>query len=471
MPTTAELLAALPAETSDARPETAEDLERIFQSLASRPVPTSTLSRFRSLGGLSAKLGLAYLAYWVRSWYLPPERSDKDLLDTNLRAALNTLETMGYLRGAVAKLGQLLTCFPESIPEEFMDALSNLQFQAPPMHYALIREQLFSELGDPEDVFAEFDKQAIAAASLGQVHRARLKTGEEVAVKIQYPGIARTIRVDLRSLKSLMRPFLYNENWRAVEALFDELRLGLESETDYEREAQNLRDVGQQFDGDNHVMVPRVFDRYTTSRVLTMEFVEGRMLDDYLAAHPSQEERDHYGTWISRAMYRLYLNKLLYTDVHPGNFVFMQHGRLGFIDFGNVRRFSDEEWDFHVAVGELRFSTDEAEIRRLCAESALMNEEDRVKYADVVDLIVEWLKHFHEPLVYEGAFDYGNPDYLRRGADLLRRAMKLNWVRQKPQNVFAHRMNFQLPALLFRLRCKVNVPKLIRDEDAGGRDR
>ena len=239
MPTAAELLAALPAEDDKARPNDAAELERIFRALADRPVPTGQLSRFVSLSGLSTKLGLAYLAYWIRSWYLPKDLRERELLDTHLRSALNTLETMGYLRGAVSKLGQLLTCFPESIPDEFVDTLSNLQFQAPPMHYALIREQLLAELGDPEDIFERFDEQAIAAASIGQVHRARLKTGEEVAVKIQYPGIARTIRSDLRNLKSMMRPFLYNENWRAIEALFEEMRVGLDSETDYEREAQN----------------------------------------------------------------------------------------------------------------------------------------------------------------------------------------------------------------------------------------
>ncbi|MEM9656793.1 MAG: AarF/UbiB family protein, partial [Planctomycetota bacterium] len=194
MPTAAQLLAALPAAEDEARPDDAAELERIFCAAAGRPVPTGQLSRLVSLSGLSSRLGLAYLAYWIRSWYLPEDRRERELLDTHLRSALKTLEIMGYLRGAIAKLGQLLSCFPESIPDEFVDALSNLQFRAPPMHYALIREQLLAELGDPEEVFERFDEQAIAAASIGQVHRARLKSGEEVAVKSQYPGIARTIR-------------------------------------------------------------------------------------------------------------------------------------------------------------------------------------------------------------------------------------------------------------------------------------
>ena len=465
MPTAAELLAALPAEAHREQPATGRELERIFRTLSDRPVPTGALKRFGTLGGLSTKLGLAYTAWWVRSWYLPKDRQEKALLDTHLASALKTLETMGYLRGAVAKLGQLLTSFPETIPQEFINALSNLQFQAPPMHFALVREQLFSQLGDPEDIFADFDTQAIAAASIGQVHRARLKSGEEVAVKIQYPGIARTIRADLRGLRSLMRPFLYSEDWRSVEGLFDELRTGLESETDYGQEAQNIREVARMFDDDSQIIVPRVHERFSTDRVLTMDFVEGRTFDDFLATNPSQDVRDEYGRLISLALYRPYRRQLLYNDAHPGNFLFMNNGRLGFIDFGNVRRFSDEEWGFQTAVHDLRFSDDVARIRRLCAESALMTETEQEKHAEVVDVIVAWLHHYNEPLMFDGKFDYGDPGYLQRGSELLQRAMKLNWVRQKPFNLFSHRLNFQLPALFYRLKSRVNVGELLRVED------
>ena len=464
MPSTAELLAALPPDNVKEPAEA--DLEHMLRRLSTREMPTGVVGRMSSLGALSAKLGMAYLAYWIRTWYLPEDKSERALLDTNLRSALNTLETMGYLRGAVAKLGQLLACFPESLPDEFVGTLCNLHFQAPPMHYALIREQLFSELGDPEEIFAEFDKTAIAAASIGQVHRARLHSGEEVAVKIQYPGIARAIRADLRTLKAAMRPLLFNHNWRAVEAQFDELRTGLERETDYAQEAQNTREIGKLF-SEGPVVVPAIMDRYSTQRVLTMEFLSGMTLDEYLRTDPSTEQRDHYGTWISRALFRLYGERLLYTDAHPGNFLFMDGEQLGFIDFGNVRRFTDEEWQFQTAITNLQnTNSDLEEKRRLCAESAMMTETERVKHAEVVDLIVEWLDHYNEPILYEGKFDYGDAAYLQRGAELLRRATKVNWIRQKPQNVFSHRLQFQIPALMHRLRSRVNVPELMRAEKA-----
>src|SRR5205085_4931237 len=127
-------------------------------------------------------------------------------------------------------------------PDEIVATLEHLHFQAPPMHFALLREHVRDELGgDPEEVFAEFDTRAFAAASLGQVHRARLKSGEEVAVKIQYPGIASAIRSDFRNLLALMIPLRISKDWENLEAQLDDLRRVLEAETDYEKEADFQR--------------------------------------------------------------------------------------------------------------------------------------------------------------------------------------------------------------------------------------
>ena len=463
MPTTAELLAALPADYEESSLSHRE-LETVLGSLTNKSVPVGAFRRFCSLGGLSAKLGLAYMAWWARSWYKPTDKSQQDLLETNIRCGLRTLETASYLRGAVSKVGQIASCLPEMMPDEFIDALSHLQFSTPPMHYALIREQLLSELGDPEDVFAEFNENAIAAASIGQVHEARLKTGEKVAVKIQYPGIARSIRADLRNLKTLMRPFLFNDNWKAFLDLFDELRTQLELEADYENEAQNIRDIRKLFVDDQFIVVPQVFDEFSTRRVLTMEFLEGKMLAQYVATNPSQDERDHYGTEISRAQYRTYRNNLLYTDPHPGNFIFMDEGRVGFIDFGNIRRCNEEEWEFVNWANTIRYEKDPAVIRAMCQRSAMMTEEEAKQRPEVLDLIVEMLHHYNEPFTFDGKFDYRDPAYLQRGADLLHRCSKVNWVRQQRINVFTHRIQFMMPALLYKLGARVNVEQVRQEE-------
>lgn len=470
MPTVAELLAALPAEepkSAEIRSRPSSDVQAIFDSLAHRRVPTGGFRRFCSLGGLSAKLATAYLAWWIRSWYKPVAASEQDLLETNLRSALKTLETMGYLRGAVAKVGQLLTNFPESVPREFVDVLGNLHFQAPPMHFSLIREQLLNELGDLEDLFSEIDETAIAAASIGQVHRAKLTTGEDVAIKIQYPGIGRTIQADLRNLKSLMRPMLFNSDWQAVEEMFEEIRTGLDSETDYEQEARNLQDVGRVFQEDDEIVVPHVHERASTRRVLTMDFIPGRTMDEFLLADPSQQQRDDYGEKISRALYRVYLHRMLYSDANPGNFIFMDDDRLGFIDFGNVRRFNESEWEYHCDVSRARQGTPD-DARAICQRSLRMTDEDVRKHPEMLELVIEGYHYYNEPILFEGEFDYGDPEYLRRGADWLARVSKQRWFRQEPVNIFAHRLNFQVPALLYQLKSRVNVPRLVREESEHG---
>ena len=211
--------------------------------------------------------------------------------------------------------------------------------KAPPMHWAaLLREMVRNELGDdPENVFAWFDTHAFAAASLGQVHRARLKSGEEVAVKIQYPGIARAIREDFRNFFLALLPGRLNKDWQNTKDQFHDLRARLERETDYVAEAAVQEKVRALFREDDGIVVPRVYPQYSTARVLTMEFLDGVHIDKFMARNPSQEERNEFAAKIVRAWSRmLYTGRLSHADLHPGNFLFLDDGRLGLIDFGFV---------------------------------------------------------------------------------------------------------------------------------------
>ena len=163
------------------------------------------------------------------------------------------------------------------------------------MHWSLLKEMVHNELGDdPEDRFASFDKRAFAAASLGQVHRARLKTGEEVAVKIQYPGIARTIREDFRNLFFFLLPGRLSRDWENTKEQFDDLRIRLERETDYEQEAAMSERVRKLFREDDGIVVPRVYPEFSTARVLTMDYLEGKTIEQFMATNPSQEERNEF---------------------------------------------------------------------------------------------------------------------------------------------------------------------------------
>src|SRR5262249_549584 len=153
------------------------------------PVPVGAFRRLRVLGTMQAEIGAAYLFLWLRGWFKSAAEKERMQAETQWSTALRVLDTMSYLRGATIKIGQMMANFPGTLPGPFVETFERLHFDAPAMHWSLLREMVHNELGsDPEDYFESLDKRAFAAASLGQVHRGRLKSGQEVAVKIQYPG-------------------------------------------------------------------------------------------------------------------------------------------------------------------------------------------------------------------------------------------------------------------------------------------
>ncbi len=345
MATIAELMKALP-EYQEAAPRHGTPGAALAEA-SYRPVPVGRLRRMGLLLTLQSKIAAAYVFHWVRGWFKDAARRSGCWRSLHWRTAARVLDSMNYLRGAAMKVGQMLANFPDIVPAAFVETLEQLHFEAPPMHWSLLREMVYKELGeDPEDRFAWFDKGAFAAASLGQVHRARLKGGQEAAVKIQYPGIGRTIGEDFRNLFLFMLPARLGADWENTREQFDDLRERLERETDYEREAAMLQKARSLFRDDEGIVIPRVFPECSTRRILTMERLEGMHLNQFLATGPSQAVRNEVAAKMLRAWCRmLYSGRLIYVDFHPGNFIFMEDGRLGIIDFGCMVELDDGLWE------------------------------------------------------------------------------------------------------------------------------
>jgi predicted unusual protein kinase regulating ubiquinone biosynthesis (AarF/ABC1/UbiB family) len=468
-PNVAELIAALPDLDDDRRVEP-DLLHDALSDLARSPGPTGALRRLWVFGGLQAQVALAYLAYWMRSWFQDADRREQDLAETHLRAALKMLRTMGYLRGAATKLGQALANLPNIVPDEIVEALERLHFEAPPMHFALLREHVRNELGrEPEGAFATFDPRAFAAASLGQVHRATLKSGQDVAVKIQYPAIGRSIRSDFRNLSALLLPLRLGRGWEPVKAQLEEVRRVIDQETDYEREAEWQRRARALFHEDDPILVPRVHDELSTRRVLTMEYVEGVHIQAFLADSPSQDLRDHFGTLIVQAGCRLhYGGRLLYADPHPGNYLFRADGRLGFLDFGCVRPYTDREWECNRLADRAIRGGEEEVVRALRASLGL--DENEEFDSEIMGLNIEFGRWIWRPYRQDGPFDFGDPGYLREGVDVFsaiaRARIAAPWL---PMNAFIARWYFGAAAMLYRLRARVDIRSIyLRERVATG---
>jgi predicted unusual protein kinase regulating ubiquinone biosynthesis (AarF/ABC1/UbiB family) len=460
-----EVLSALPAdwEQDDA---SREALSRLAADLSARPVPLGAFRRFRSLGTLSVKVAFAYLAWWLRAGFAEPEARERGRNEVQLRSALEVLRTMGYLRGVMSKFGQLMANYPTVAPERFADIVGKLHFEAPPMHFSLLREQVRAELGkEPQDLFAEFETTAFAAASLGQVHRARLKDGRRVAVKIQYPSIGRTIRDDFRAFSAIVAPMRLSADWTNLKDQWEHMRRMVEEETDYEREAQWLRTARSAFSDEDEIVVPRVHPEYSTRRVLTMDYLDGRHVRAFMASQPSQDVRNRHGLQIFLATMRLwYRARMIYADPHPGNFLFLPDGRLGLIDFGCCHALTDEEWEF--LYESERVSALDAwsgPLRRWYARGIELDEESQVG-EDRMKLLQDYTGWLWEPFQGIEPFDFSSEEYLRRGMHLMGEMFRRRYVRSKPVNIWLTRLFFGTRAMAYRLQARVAVRCLLDRE-------
>lgn len=463
-----ELIAALPREAD--QPTTAasvqEELSRILARLGQKPVPVSRLARIWILGSVHAKVAAAYFAYWLRSGFAAQDDNERRLNETHLVAALKLLGAMSYLRGAVMKVGQMLGNYPQSVPDQYVEAFSALHFEAPPMHFSLLRELVRDELGgDPLDIFDDFETEAFAAASLGQVHRARLKTGERVAVKIQYPGIGKTIRSDFRNMMAVVAPMRLTRDWDNIRAQWEDIRQTVEYETDYRREASFLQRARALFSAGDGIVVPNAYPAHSTGRVLTMDYLDGVHLDRFLATDPSQDDRDRFGERLMRASFRIaHKGGFWYADANPGNFLRLKDGSLGLIDFGCCREFSHDEWDFYKQMARVQQRNWEG-LREAVIRAADLDptcpDEQHVRFLEDCS---RWLCEY---MIVDAPFDFGDEASLRRGVDIMAETVRRRYFRSIPHNIWIMRQLLGLRGIAFRLRARINMKRIGDEEDWG----
>ncbi len=468
-PPVSELIAALPEQDEDSSVALA-GLPEVLSRFAVRPVPVGRFQRLTALGSLQAKIGAAYLFHWLRGWFKSAAEKEKLLAEAHWRTAIRVLDSMSYLRGAVMKIGQTLANFPDIAPREFVETLDKLHFDAPPMHWSLLREMVHNELGDdPENLFAAFDKQAFAAASLGQVHRARLETGEEVAVKIQYPGIGRAIESDFRNLFLFLLPARLTKDWDSTRDQCEDLQRRLSLEADYELEAANLRKARALFRDDDGIVIPRVFPAFCTGKVLTMERLDGVHLSEFVARNPSQAERNEVGRKIVLAWYRMmYAGRMNYVDFHPGNFLVCDDGRLGVLDFGLMLDFDDVEWEWMRRIDRpLTTGRREDRLPILKEWGEIRDDEtDRLRLSDEF-AEWEWMSRYRG-----GIYDFSDEVEFRHGIDLFTEMLRKRYSRARPSTPTIARGQFAWRAILFQLKAQVDIWSLAEQEvKATGWDR
>src|SRR3984957_18223886 len=262
-------------------------------------------------------------------------KTDRAAHAEDLRAIL------GGLKGPLMKVAQFLSTVPDALPAEYAEELAQLQSNAPSMGWNFVRRRMVSELGqDWQSRFKEFSHTASAAASLGQVHRATLPDGREVACKLQYPDMPSTVEADLRQLRLAMAVYHRMDNAIQHEEIYKELTERLREELDYEREAAQMRLYGLMLADHPVVHVPVPIQGYCTRRLLTMTWLDGRPLMQRLAEDPPQEERNRIAEALFRAWYALLCRSvMIHRHPHLGNYQVCADGAVNLLDCGAIRVF------------------------------------------------------------------------------------------------------------------------------------
>lgn len=304
--------------------------------------------RNAELARLASKVGGTYANTAARKVFASAERREELDRAREMKTAADMAESLGQMKGALMKIAQMAGYVHDGLPEPMREALAQLQSQAPPMSPELAAQVIEQELGSPPDrLFLQWDPVPIAAASIGQVHRALWRdpaTGQEraVAVKVQYPGVDEAIRADLDNTELVGSMFKMMFRGLDPAPLVTEIRARIGEELDYRNEAANQRAFAAEFKDHPYAHVPEVIDSLSTTRVLTTELASGSTFAELLTW--SQADKDLAAETIFRFVFRsLYRFGHFNGDPHPGNYLFNPGGKVTFLDFGLVKRFTPEE--------------------------------------------------------------------------------------------------------------------------------
>jgi predicted unusual protein kinase regulating ubiquinone biosynthesis (AarF/ABC1/UbiB family) len=441
--------------------------------------PVSRLGRLARLGALAPR-AMPIAAEVVRR-AVGTRRTEEEELEAKrrvLQSAKKTaeamLKTLGEMKGLPLKLGQMASYIdglaPPGYEERFQRVLARLQQKAPPLSPEAAIKVIKEDLGGhPRELFAEWEADPFAAASIGQVHRAVTRGGERVAVKVQYPGIDKAIENDLKGLSMLEKMIApIGRRYQTKETL-DEIKSVFLAEIDYRREAETADAFRRMHADDQDVVVPRVVHSLSSKRVLTMELVAG---DDYatFCSSAEQADRNAAGETLARFMFRsLWGHGLLYADPHPGNYRFLGGGRVAFLDFGCNKRLERP-----LVEGMKRYITalqrgDIPEFYRACVDVLGYDPDDKESFA----LYTEYTKLILQPFTVDGRFQFTKEFARESVAYLVRGGRKLVLkgdgsfpnlpapVRMPTDLTFVNRLQWGFTSVLAGLGAEANWRRLV----------
>jgi predicted unusual protein kinase regulating ubiquinone biosynthesis (AarF/ABC1/UbiB family) len=361
-------------------------------------IPHGRLRRTAEIGGLVG--GQTVRTYATRAANVTRSPDARRAADERraVEAAEQIVDVLGHMKGAAMKVGQIASFIdPTGLPEDerasFQAKLASLRDSAPRVGFKRMRKVIEEDLGQPlEEVFDEFETDAVAAASIGQVYRARLADGRRVAVKVQYPGVGAAVRADVQNLGLMLRAVKRLAPELDDKAVADELRERLSEELDYDHEAQAQREFARRFRGHPFIAIPQVVTELSAERVLVSEWVGGTGFEE--VRRRDRATRDRFGEIVFRFFFgSLYRDGQFSGDPHPGNYTLLDDGRVAFIDFGLTKRVTPERLAREKAAIRAALAGDAAGVRRELAALGFLAPDDA--HIDS-DALLGWVRSLHE---------------------------------------------------------------------------
>jgi len=418
-------------------------------------IPVSKIDRASKFLKTGLKMGGNYAKHIGKK--VTFQDSSKEDLD---RANANTLfEGFSELKGSALKVAQMLSMDNVNFSASFADVMQKAQYSVPPMSAPLAVRCFSKSIGkSPEDVFDKFNPNALRAASMGQVHEAWLD-GKKLAVKIQYPGVAESIKSDMKMVKSVASRVM-GVSQAELGPYFEEVEGRMLEESDYRIELENslrFADACKHLDG---IVFPKFYTEYSTDRVLVMEWLEGMHQKEFLAQNPSSDLRHKLARHLwDYYEFQMHVLKEMNADPHPGNFLFRNDGTIGVLDFGCTKRLSQEVYDgyFRMADPHLFDPQNRERAQQVLLELEILRPTDTGEHREfLTDLFGRLISLIALPY-HQGRFNFNNPDYYEEIKTLGGEIAKLRELRGSKDFLFINRTYFGLFSLFQHLDVEMDT--------------
>lgn len=422
-------------------------------------IPTGKIERASRLMKTGVKIGGNYVKYYGKK-LVNPELTKEQLNEDNAEDIYDGLKT---LKGSALKVAQMLSMEKNMLPRAYVDKFSLSQFSVPPLSAPLVRKTFKKYLGKyPEEIYDTFERDSINAASIGQVHKAT-KDGKELAVKIQYPGVAESISSDLALVKPIALK-MFNIKGKDSDKYFKEVEDKLFEETDYLLEIKQSKEITESCFIIEGLEFPEYYEDLSSERIITMDWMYGSHLSEFAKTNFSQEIGDKLGqTLWDFYMYQIHVLRKVHADPHPGNFLVSEEGNLIVIDFGCIKEVPDEFYFPYFELAKKEILENDASFTEKMYQLEILTPNDTPKeLAFFKSMFKEMLSLFTAPLNAE-EFDFGANDFWNRISALSEQFSKDTEIRKMNGNrgskhfLYMNRTFFGLFNLLHDLRANVVV--------------